>query len=142
MIIGQFRSKLTDKDRISIPKKFRDEMGPELIVAKWYENCLVLVSKEIWTHFKKRLGIDSKLVIEGIRDIDRFILGSAFEIDFDKQGRFVLPDALMIYAEIKDEVVFLGLEDRVEIWSVLKWEVKEEEAEEKAKIALEKIAEK
>ena len=48
MLIGQYTSKLTDKNRISIPKKIRAELGDEMIVAKWYEGGLVLVSKENW----------------------------------------------------------------------------------------------
>ncbi len=140
MLIGQYTSKLTDKGRISIPKKFRQELGEELIVAKWYENCLVLVPKADWTKLLRRLVGVTRLVILTVRDIDRFILGSAFEVRPDNQGRFVVPETLLEYAEIKTEVVFVGLNDRVEVWSQEKWEQLEESAEEKASQAIEKIA--
>ena len=141
MLVGQYTSKLTDKDRVSVPKKFREELGTELILAKWYENCLVLVNKDSWKKLLRRLIGITKLVISPVRDIDRFILGSAFEVKLDKQGRFIVPEKLLEYAEIKDEVVFLGLNDRVEIWSQDNWRQLEEGAEEKASLAVEKIAE-
>ena len=140
MIIGQYKSKLTDKDRISVPKKFRRELGNELIVARWYESCLVVVGKEGWKQLLARLSGDTRMIISPVRDLDRFILGSAFEVNLDKQGRFILPEILLRYADIKTEVVFVGLQDRVEIWSERNWNELEERAEKKASIAIEKIA--
>jgi len=142
MLVGQYTSKLTDKDRVSVPKKFREELGTELILAKWYENCLVLVDKDNWRKLIRKLIGITKLVISPVRDIDRFILGSAYDLKLDKQGRFIVPEKLLEYAEIKDEVVFVGLNDRVEIWSQDNWRQLEEGAEERASLAVEKIAKK
>jgi len=140
MLIGQYDSKLTDKDRIVVPNKFRQELEKELIVARWYEQCLVLVSQVGWSNLVNRLVGAAELVISPVRDIDRFILGSAFEIKIDSQGRFIVPKILIDYAEIKTEVVFLGLQDRIEIWSRENWEILEESIESKAAEAIEKIA--
>jgi len=140
MIIGQYVSKLTDKDRVSVPKKFRDELGNDLIVARWYENCLVLVTKENWKLIQSRLIGTTKTVIEPVRDIDRFILGSAYEIELDAQGRFVVPELLINHAELTEDVVFVGLLDRVEVWSKQLWESLEEQSQQKATRAVEMIA--
>ena len=140
MLIGQYTSKLTDKNRISVPKRIRDELGAEMIIAKWYEDCLVLVSRQGWLKLIKRLVGESKLVVSPVRDIDRFIFGSAFEVILDSQGRFVLTEELISYASVQSEVVFIGLGDRVEVWSIEKWHELEEVAEKKASEAIEKIA--
>lgn len=140
MVIGQYKSKLTDKDRVSVPVKFRHELGEELILARWYENCLVLVSKGNWEKLLRRLTGGSQIVISPVRDIDRFILGSAFEAKLDSQGRFIIPEFLINYAEISHEVVFVGLGDRVEVWSSKKWEDLEQSVKEKAEKAIEKVA--
>ena len=142
MLIGQYTSKLTDKKRIAVPKKFREELGTEIIIARWYENCLILVTKANWQRLIKRLIGETRIIISPVRDIDRFIYGSAFEIELDRQGRFVLPDVLISYAHISDEVTFLGLGDRVEIWSLGKWQEMEKVAEKKASLAIETIAKK
>ena len=121
MLIGQYESKLTDQNRLAVPKKIRLELGEEMIVAKWYEGCLVLVSRENWQKLSTRLIGKQEILISPVRDIDRFILASAFEINLDSQGRFVLPESLKRFAEIKSEVVFIGLGDRAEIWPLDKW---------------------
>lgn len=141
MLIGQYSSKLTDKDRIAVPKKFRDELGDELILARWYENCLVLVSRSGWEILQKRLTGKTKFVIQGVRDIDRFIFGSAFEVKLDSQGRCVIPEVLQKYAQIIDEAVFVGLGDRIEIWNSKNWKLLEEKAQEKANQSLQKLYE-
>ncbi len=137
MILGQFSSKLTDKNRVSVPKKFREEIGNELIVAKWYENCLVVVPKDKWIEVRGRmLGIE-KLITEPVRDIDRFILGSAYEIELDAQGRFIIPDLLLNHANITSEATFVGLEDRLEVWSTEVWNEQQRLAQTKAAEAIE-----
>lgn len=140
MLIGQYTSKLTDKRRVSVPKKIREELEDEMIIAKWYENCLVLVSKENWQRLIERLTGKKDLIISPVRDIDRFVLASAYEVELDGQGRFVVPESLLEYAGIESEVVFIGLGDRVEIWPAETWRALEQEAEEKASRAIEKIA--
>lgn len=140
MLVGQYKSKLTEKDRISVPKKIRDELGDELVIARWYENCLVLVSKDGWASLLKRLAGENNFITSPVRDIDRFILASGFEIDLDGQGRFVVPDILKEHSSIKEEVIFIGLGDRVEIWSKENWNEVEKNIQEKADKAIEKIA--
>jgi MraZ protein len=140
MLVGQFISKLTDKDRLAVPKKIRQELGEELVVARWYEKCLVLVSVQTWRNLLKRLVGNPGLVISPVRDIDRFIYGLAYEIKLDGQGRFILPKLLIDYAKIKTDVVFVALGDRVEIWSNEEWDKLEGEVEQRAAKAIEKIA--
>lgn len=142
MLIGQYTSRLTDKDRISVPKRLRSELGEEMVVARWYEDCLVLVSKNSWEVLLKRLTGGSTIITSSIRDIDRFILGLAFEVKLDKQGRFILPKVLLDYAGITTEVIFVGLGDRVEIWAIEQWRLLENEIKEKAEKAIEKVARK
>lgn len=60
-------------------------------------------------------------VSRAVRDTTRFLLGNAFEIELDAQGRFVLPEVLRSYAEIGEEAVFLGLGRWAEIWDGKRW---------------------
>ena len=140
MIIGQYYSKLTDKSRLSIPKKFREEIGDDLVIARWYESCLVLVAKNDWEKLIRRLTGEGGIVTSKVRDIDRFISGLAYEVGLDKQGRFIVPDKLLLHSGIQDEAVFVGLKDRIEIWSRQNWEELEKRVDEKATIAIEQIA--
>ncbi|MFH1792536.1 MAG: division/cell wall cluster transcriptional repressor MraZ [Patescibacteria group bacterium] len=68
------------------------------------------------------------------------MLGSAYEIEPDNQGRIILPVNLVEYADLKENLIFLGLKDRVEIWNKDIWEEKEKEISTKASEYIEKIA--
>ncbi len=127
MLIGQYETTITEAKRVAIPKKFRSELGSNFIIARWYEKCLVLVAKNNWTSLMERVTGTNAPVIAPVRRTDRFILGSAFELTPDSQGRAVLPTSLVEYAGLKVEVVFVGLGDRVEIWDKTHWEKEESE---------------
>ncbi len=142
MLIGSYYTTLNDKRRVAVPKKFISELGNKVIIAKWYENCLVLVSFDFWDKLLKRLTGGKKTISLGVRDIERFVLGSAYEAEPDNQGRIVIPEALSKYAGLGKEIVFVGLGDRVEIWPKTLWEDKGKELVEETKEYIEKLAEK
>ena len=48
----------------------------------------------------------------------------AYEIDSDDQGRIVIPESLIKYSHLTDEIYFLGVGDRVEIWNKNLWDKK------------------
>lgn len=120
MLIGEYRSKIGEKKRVSLPKKFRKELGENLILTRGYEDALVLVNKSMWEKIAKDV-IDGSFINKNIRDTSRFLVGSAKEVQTDSQGRFVIPEALYEHAELSDEVVFIGLVNWIEIWSKDKW---------------------
>lgn len=132
MLIGSFTGILGQKRRTAIPRKFIDDLGEKLIVAKWYEGCLILVSQGTWEALLKRLTAKIEIITQPVRDTDRFILGSAFEITPDNQGRVVIPPLLAAYANLENRLVFLGLGDRVEIWNEEDWKEKEKNVSEHA----------
>ena len=140
MLIGSYLSILGEKRRTAIPKKFLDELGNELVLAKWYEDCLVLVNKNFWNGLLDRLTGGSKVASLGVRDIERFILGSAFDIEPDDQGRIVVPEVLAKFAGFGNELIFIGLGDRVEVWNKETWEIKEKEVAKTSKEYIEKLA--
>ncbi len=140
MLIGNYSAALSLKRRVAIPKKFREQMGANIIVARWYDKCLVLVSNTNWENLIKRITGNSRMVTSHVRDTDRFIMGSAFELEADDQGRVILPSMLVNFAGFSDEVVFIGLGDRVEIWDKTEWEKRNQMITQNAENLLEELA--
>ena len=126
LLIGEHRSKLTEKNRIAMPKKFREILGANVIITNGYEGCLIIVSESQFDEITKDINM-GKFVNNDIRDTTRFLLGGAHEVELDNQGRFVLPSNLLDYSGIIDEVCFLGLKRWVELWNREKWEKKKSE---------------
>jgi MraZ protein len=140
MLVGQYLVRKTAKGRLAIPAKMRKDLGNKLVVAKWYEGCLVVVSENKWRVLLDRLTGRSEIITSPVRDTDRFILGSAFETHLDSQGRFVLPKLLETYANLGKEVVIVGLGDRAEIWDSEEWIKREKYISQKAPEMLEDLA--
>ena len=57
------------------------------------------------------------------RNIQRFIFASAANVEPDKQGRVLIPQALRTHADLgSGEVVVVGLSNHAEIWNAEKWD--------------------
>lgn len=121
MIIGEYRSKIGEKKRVSLPKKFRDELGEEIILTRGYEDSLILVNKQMWSKIAGEV-VNGSFINKNIRDTSRFLVGGATEVSIDKQGRFLVPEALFEHASLKQDVVFIGLVNWIEIWDREKWD--------------------
>ncbi len=139
MLIGQYTSKVSRKRRVAVPSKFRKELGETFILIRWYENCLALVSKKQWKELFDRLIGEAKGITQAVRDTDRFLLGQAYELVPDEQGRVIIPEALAVFAELEEEAVFIGLVDRVELWNKTKWEEREKYVEANAGELIDKL---
>ncbi len=140
MLLGNYSTNLSQGKRLAIPKKFRSQLGDSCIVAKWYDKCLVVLSPDNWSELLQRLTVTDSVPTAAVRDTMRFVMGSAYEVSPDAQGRVVLPDSLLNYAGITGEVVFLGLGSRVEVWDKKEWETKESFIGENAAALLEQMA--
>ena len=140
MLLGTYPAKFVSGHRISVPSSLRPDLGQTFILARWYEKCLVLVGTENWNALYKRLVGDSRLIVSPVRDTERFILSMAFEVSPDDQGRIVIPEVLIKYSEIEEDIYFIGTGDRVEVWSKRNWETKEAEVTENAAKYIEELA--
>ncbi len=121
MLIGEHKSKIGDKKRVSLPRKFRDEIGEDLILTRGYEKALILVNKKMWENVAKEV-MNGSFTNKDIRDTSRFLVGGAKEIEMDAQGRFVIPESLFSHAGLSSDIVFVGLINWIEIWDADKWQ--------------------
>ncbi len=131
---------VTSGKRISIPSVFRENLGKELVLSQWYEECLVLVAKSSLNTLLGRVTGKERTIIEPVRKTEHFIYASSYEVVPDEQGRIVIPDRLMDYAKLGSQVYFLGVGDRVEIWNKEIWEAREKEVSEGAAKYIEDLA--
>jgi len=121
MLIGQYQTKINAKGRAALPAKFKRSLGNRIIITAGYEQSLMVVAQKDWQGEIDRVtGQSSTLGLT--RETDRFLLGSAYEIELDSQGRFIIPKYLRQYAGLTAEIVFVGVGKRAEIWSQAKWD--------------------
>lgn len=120
MLIGEYQHNLDPKGRISIPAKFRNELGSSAIVTKGLDSCLFLYPKGEWEKMTQKIS-SLPVSSSNARAFSRLMLSGAMEVEIDKQGRALLPAYLRDYAGIKGETVMAGVLNRVEIWNKPAW---------------------
>jgi MraZ protein len=120
MLLGEYNHNLDEKGRLSIPSKFRDDLGVSFIVTKGLDNCLFIYSKDEWNKFETKLK-DLPISNVNARNFIRFFFSGATECEVDKQGRINIPLNLREHASLKKEAIIVGVATRVEIWDKEKW---------------------
>lgn len=140
MFLGTYLVSVTSGKRISIPSVFRENLGKELVLSQWYEECLVLVAKSSLNTLLARVTGKERMIIEPVRKTEHFIFASSYEVEPDEQGRIVVPDRLVAYANLGQQVYFLGVGDRVEVWNKETWEAREKEVAGDAANYIEELA--
>ena len=120
MLMGEYHHNIDDKLRMIIPSKFRDELGESVVVTRGLENCLFVYSLAEWSQIVSKLK-SLPFTKKDARNFTRIFLSGATVCEFDKQGRIKITTPLADYADIKKECVIIGVNDRLEIWSLSKW---------------------
>ena len=142
MLIGEHIHIFDDKSRISLPAKFRKEMGSTVVVAPGVDNCLFVFTMKGWKQFSERLTRpDSSSVLQADnRNFNRLIIGRAVEVDIDSVGRMLVPEHLREYAGIKARAAIIGVLNRVEIWDESVWTKYRTEFGKKTEVIAEKLS--
>lgn len=120
MFIGEYRHTLDAKNRISLPAKFRKDLGRSVIVTRGLDKCLFIYPKAAWKQEAAKIAAHSTGGSAG-RGLARLMLAGASEADLDSAGRILVPDYLKSFAGLKDKSVIAGVSDRVEVWDEKAW---------------------
>ncbi|MDP3955695.1 MAG: division/cell wall cluster transcriptional repressor MraZ [bacterium] len=140
MLIGEYRHVLDSKKRVSLPAKFRKELGKTVVIAHGLDNCLFVYDLTHWKELASNLS-NNPMGQRDSRMFSRLVLGGAVETDVDAAGRILIPDTHKDYAQLDEKVVVMGVYNRVELWSEVRWETYQAEAAKKADELAEKLGE-
>ena len=140
MIIGQYTHSIDDKNRLSLPAKFRQEMGKKVVITPGLDSCLFIFTMKEWEKISERLSVNESSILQADnRGFNRYLLGGAVEVEVDAVGRVLLPDHLRERAKLKSKVVFIGVRDRAELWDEAAWNTYRRSIESKAGVLAEKL---
>src|SRR5919204_2578925 len=140
MLLGEYEHTIDDKSRLTLPAKFRESFAEGIVVTRGMDGCLYAYTKPDWERLvETRLATPDPLSQEG-RRLQRFFFSGAAEADLDKQGRLMLPAALLEHAKLGRDVVVAGVHDHLEIWDRAAWRRELAEVEGSAEHAAERLA--
>ena len=119
--LGNIEAKTDSKGRVFIPSSFRKQLQAAceecLIMRKdIFQNCLTLYPQSVWNEELNELrGRLSKWDNRHMRIFRQFV--SDVEVmSVDSNGRILIPKRYLRLCGITDEVRFIGMDNRIEIW--------------------------
>tara|TARA_B100000745_G_scaffold144842_1_gene94816 strand:+ start:5595 stop:6029 length:435 start_codon:yes stop_codon:yes gene_type:complete len=138
MLIGEYVHTLDPKKRLSMPSKWRKELGRKLVLTRGLDNCLFVYPLAEWHLITEKVA---KLPLgqADTRSFNRFFLSGAVEVEVDKIGRILIPDFLKEFAKLNGKVVLAGIHSRIEVWDEKKWNAYKKRIESKADDLAEKL---
>jgi len=137
MFIGEYKHTVDSKNRISLPAKFRKELGKKIVVTRGLDNCLFLFPLKTWEENSKEIA---KLGWRAdARGFTRFMFSGAVDLEIDSIGRILIPDYLREFSDLSKTVIFAGVHDRIEIWNEKRWGTYKKRIESQADMMAEKL---
>jgi MraZ protein len=140
MLLGSYDHTIDDKNRLTLPAKFRQAFADGVFVTRGLDGCLFAYRRTDWNRLvESRLSTLDPLSPE-TRRLERFFYAGASESELDKQGRVMIPAQLIEHAKLGREVVVAGVNDRLEIWDRAAWRKELAEVEGSAEDVAERLA--
>ena len=138
MFLGEYLHIFDSKNRISIPSKFRKDLGRVVVVTRGLDHCLYVYSRKAWekearTYASEVNGSAAR------RGLARLFLAGSSEAEVDRSGRVLIPEHLKSFASIREKAVIAGVADRVEIWEEHAWKKYTADIERNANTFAEKV---
>ena len=139
MLLGTHDHTIDDKNRLTLPAKFRAAFEGGVVVTRGLDACLVAFPRDEWARSQSRIAELDSLSGEA-RSLQRIVYANAVEGDLDKQGRVVISARLKEYAGLERDVVVAGVNDHLEIWDRAAWRAQLAELEGSASHVAERLA--
>jgi MraZ protein len=124
MFYGEYFHSIDRKGRLILPSKFREvakgNFVEKFFVTRGLDTCLFMFSEEEWRSQESKFKA-MPFTKQESRIFNRLYFSGAVDVVPDRQGRILLPQFQKDYAQIKKEVVIVGVSNRIEIWGAEKW---------------------
>ncbi len=121
MFLGEYTHTLDEKGRLTLPARWREELGEEVVITRGLDPCLFIFPKsrfEIIAREYEALGLGKS----DVRALSRFLFAKAIDDAPDRQGRIIIPPSLREFAGINGEAVIVGANNRIEVWNAPRYQ--------------------
>ncbi|MDX6511905.1 MAG: transcriptional regulator MraZ [Gaiellaceae bacterium] len=140
MLLGEYEHTIDDKNRLTLPAKFRQAFAEGVVLTRGLDGCLYAYTQERWEKLvENSLSTLDPLSREG-RLMQRYFFSAAAAAEPDKQGRVPIPAPLAAAAHLGRDVVVAGVYDHIEIWDRATWREHLKEVEGSAEHVAERLA--
>jgi len=124
MFLGQYRHSLDDKNRLTIPSRFRELLSDGAYVTRGFDRNLMVLTTSAFQKMYDHLN-SMNVADQNSRQVRRMILGNAYHLEVDKSGRILISQNLREFINLKAEAVLVGQGDYFEVWAPDLWQKQE-----------------
>ncbi len=120
MLYGGYDHSVDKKGRLAIPSKLRDELGENFMICRgiYGKRCICVYPIGEWEKLVEKI---SQLPSARSSVVKRFLYDGAFNVEFDSQGRILIPASLREFASLETEAHIIGVDSNLEIWNKDVW---------------------
>jgi len=122
--LGEYQYRIDAQGRVAIPARFREAFRHGIYLSKGLDPCVWAFSPESWTDWSGSI-VAMPLLERQARVLKELVLGSAYDLELDRQGRVLVPPPLRQYAGLADEVMVVGAGSHLVLWDLGRWEDEE-----------------
>jgi transcriptional regulator MraZ len=140
MLLGEYEHAIDDKNRVTLPARFRQAFSEGVFVARGIDPCLLVFPPEGWARLVEGQMEGLSPFSREARQMSRYLFAGATETELDKQGRIMLPPSLVEHAGLLKEVVVAGVRDHLELWEPAAWRQELDDVGRSAELVAERLA--
>jgi len=120
VFLGQYEHAIDDKGRMTIPARFREELGEIAYITRAFDQNLTAMPEPVFNALADRLN-DLSVTDPEVRLLQSLIYSNAVRVEFDRSGRILIPQYLRDQAKLQGAAIVVGQGRRFEIWSPELW---------------------
>jgi len=140
MLLGEHEHTIDDKNRLTLPARFRAAFAEGVVLTRGMDGCLNAFRRDDWEILVESRLAELDPLSQEARRMQRFFFSGAIEAELDKQGRVMIPAALIQHGGLGRNVVIAGMRDHLEIWDSATWRKEMKEVEGSAEDVAERLA--
>ena len=139
---GTYTSAIDGKRRLKLRKKLREVIPPtsndNFVMGPGYDGCIFLYPSEEWTKQEEKLR-NLKVDLGEHRFLERVFVPESEDARIDRVGRLTISQRLLDFAQIKKDILILGILSRIELWAPQVYQKYREQYKQSYEEAAEKI---
>jgi MraZ protein len=124
MFRGQFLHTVDPKGRVSLPAKFREQLGDSgtvVLAPSLFDPCLQLYPLAAWEELERKIAA----LPSTDRNVTRFrrlFISRAQDVELDGSGRVRVAQDLRDEVGLDKDVLWAGMGQYIELWSKPRWD--------------------
>jgi MraZ protein len=114
--IGRYLHNIDEKGRLTFPASYRELLGERPFLLNGFDQNLLVMDANRFQLLYDRINAMNMGDVH-TRQLRRLIFSNATQIEFDKTGRFIIPQSLREIARLDTAAIIVGIGKDIEIWN-------------------------